>query len=256
MNLCRSEWKIAALALGATCSLLAQPPAGGRGFGGFGFGGGMGLGNLTSKTITGAPFSATQTTQHTQTLSNGNTIQRQNTAQVYRDNEGRVRIESSFTETTSSGTQTVSEITLYDPVAGFVYRLNPQKMTGVQSPIRQRPAPPAGSTPPSNPNVTTVSLGTNNNINGVTATGTQVTRTIPAGTVGNTQPIQIVRVTWVSTTLQIPVQVIVTDPRTGTQTMNLTNIVQTEPTSTLFVVPSGYTITSAPGRGSRPNFRR
>jgi hypothetical protein len=252
MNLFRSNWKIAVLALSATCWLQAQPPGGGRGFGGFGFGGGVGLGNLAGRT--GAPFSATQTTQFTQTLSNGNVIQRQDKADVYRDGQGRVRTESSFTRTTSSGAQTVSEITIYDPVAGYVYRLNPQKMTAVQSPIHQRTAPPSGTTRPSNPDVTSQNLGTQT-VNGVAATGTQVTRTIPAGTIGNTAPIQVVRVTWVSTALQIPVEITVTDPRSGTQTMNLTNIVQSEPAPSLFVVPSGYTITSAPGRGPRPNFR-
>ena len=246
------NWKLAVPALGAACLLLAQSPVAGRGSG-IGFrwgGGGLGIGNLIGKTITGAPFSAKSTTQSTRALTNGNQIQRQEQAEVYRDSQGRVRIDTTFTAPTSAGSQTRTEITIYDPVAGYVYRLNPQNMTGVQSPIRQRTAPPAGSTQPDNNNVQTQNLGTQT-IHGVSATGTQVTRTIPAGTVGNAQPIQIVHVTWVATALQIPVQIAFTDPRTGNSIMNLTNIVQSEPSASLFVVPSGYSVTPAPGGGFR-----
>jgi hypothetical protein len=251
---CSLPSKFAVFALSAGCLLLAQPPAGGRGGrGGFGFGGGLGLASLTQKTITGAPFSATLTSQSAQILANGNQIQRQETAQVSRDGQGRVEINATLTRPSSSGTQTVNEITIYDPVAGYTYRLNPQKMTGVQFPIHQRTAPPNRPAPPSNPNVTTTSLGTQT-INGVSATGTQVTTTIPAGTIGNTQPIQMVRTTWVSAALQIPVEITVSDPRSGNQSTNLTNIVQGEPPA--ITVPSGYTITSPPARGPRGAFRR
>ena len=247
-----SNWKLAVLALGATCVLLAQSPAAGRG-GGLGFrftGGGLGLANLMGKAVTGAPFSAKLTTALSRTLGNGNQIQRQEQADVYRDSQGRVRIDATFTEPTSAGSQTRTEITIYDPVAGYVYRLNPQNMTAVQSPIHQRTAPANGSAPPANGQVQTQTqnLGTQT-INGLSATGTQLTRTIAAEAVGNTQPIQIVRVTWVATALQIPVQVTLTDPRSGNSMMNLTNIVQSEPSASLFVVPAGYTVTSAPGRG-------
>lgn len=247
-------YKFAIFTLAASCLLLAQPPGGGRGGpGGFGFGGRLGLGSLTGKTIANSPFSATLTSQSVQTVANGNQIQRQEKAEVARDGQGRVEINATLTRPSSSGTQTVNEITIYDPVAGYTYRLNPQKMTGVQFPIQQRTAPPNRPAPPSNPNVTTTSLGTQS-INGVSATGTQVTTTIPAGTIGNTAAIQIVRRTWVSTALQIPVEITVADPRSGNQSTDLTNIVQSEPSP--ITVPSGYTITSPPAGGPRGAFRR
>src|SRR5262249_21720269 len=84
-------------------------------------------------------------------------------------------------------------------------------------------------------------LGTQT-INGVPATGTQVTRTIPAGAIGNAQPIQAVRTTWISTALKVPVQVKSSDPRFGTTDRELTNIIQAEPDPSLFVVPSGDTV--------------
>jgi hypothetical protein len=246
---------IVVVALGAAYALLAQPPGGGRGFrpgGGFGGFGGAGLPNFAAKTITNAPFTATLTSQSVQTLANGNQIQRQETGEVARDSQGRVYVQTTATLPSSAGSKTVSSITIYDVVAGVVYRLNPQKMTGVQLTLHQRaaaPTTPTTTTTSSSSQVTTQTLGPQT-INGVNATGTQVTRTIPAGTVGNTQPIQIVRTTWISTDLQIPVEIVRTDPRTGNSSFNLTNIVMSANES-LFTVPSGYTVTAAPARGRR-----
>jgi hypothetical protein len=254
-----SNFVVGFLGLSAACALLAQPPAApGRGwFGRFSAGPGPGLGVLTNRTITGAPFSALATIQTQRTLANGTQLQQQEQSNVNRDSQGRVRIDTTFTVPTSSGSSTTrTAITIYDPVAGYLYRLNPQTMKGTQSSIptsnnSSQSGSSSGSgtrTGPNGTQVQTQSLGTET-INGVMATGTQVTTTIPAGAIGNTQAIQVVRVTWVSTALQIPVQVTVTDPRMGNSAMNLTNIVQTEPSETLFQVPSGYTLTTAPSRG-------
>jgi hypothetical protein len=242
---------IAVGGLGAASALLAQPPAR-RGFrleGGFG----GGFPNFAGKTISGSPYSANFSSQSVQTLANGTQIQRQETGEVARDNDGRVYTQITATQPGSSGSKTFSSITIYDPVAGYIYRLNPQKMTAVQSAIHQRTSttPPTAARPSSSSSqVQTQNLGTQA-INGETATGTQVTRTIPAGTVGNTQAIQTVRVRWVSTTLQIPVQITTTDPRTGNSSLNLTNIVHSAPSASLFTVPSGYTVTTASPRARR-----
>ena len=93
-------------------------------------------------------------------------------------------------------------------------------------------------------------------INGVSATGTQITETIPAGAIGNAQAIQVVRITWISTELKVPVQIKTTDPRFGNTDMELTNIVQAEPSASLFVVPAGYTTQQGGGRGPGGTPRR
>ncbi len=101
------------------------------------------------------------------------------------------------------------------------------------------------------PNTVTENLGTQT-INGVTATGTRITHTIPAGAEGNSLPIQIVRETWISDELKVPVLIKHSDPRTGTTTTQLTNIVRAEPDATLFTAPAGYTVQQGgpgPGRG-------
>jgi hypothetical protein len=227
----------------------------------YGLGGGAGLnGALLHGTVTGAPFSATETTQTQRTLSNGTQIERQQQSSIYRDTQGRVRIDTTFTPpaSTSGGTTTpVTVSTIYDPVAGYIYRLNPQNKTAVQSPIPQPKTTGTAPTrtPPAGVQTQTTNLGTQT-INGVSATGTEVTTTIAAGTFGNSAAIQSVRTTWVSTALQVPVQVTVTDPRLGNSTMNLTNIVQAQPDESLFQVPAGYTVTTRNSRFNGHQFMR
>jgi hypothetical protein len=86
-------------------------------------------------------------------------------------------------------------------------------------------------------------------IEGVQAEGTRVTETIPAGEIGNEQPIQIVNETWYSPELQVVVMTRHSDPRFGETTYKLTNIVRGDPSPTLFQVPTDYTIKDGPTFG-------
>jgi hypothetical protein len=79
-------------------------------------------------------------------------------------------------------------------------------------------------------------------MNGVEAKGTRTTRVIPAGREGNDQPITVVHENWISPELRITVMSINDDPRTGTSTMELTDIERGEPDAGLFQVPEGYTV--------------
>ncbi|HEX5736071.1 MAG TPA: hypothetical protein VF131_24805 [Blastocatellia bacterium] len=85
-------------------------------------------------------------------------------------------------------------------------------------------------------------------IEGVEAEGTRMTITIPAGEIGNEQPMQIVSESWYSHELQTIIMSKHTDPRMGEHTYRLTNITLGEPARSLFEVPSDYTIKeSIPG---------
>lgn len=238
-------------------ALFAQGPRGGGpgpggfgGFGGFGMRGPGILGAGTRVPITGAPYSATETVTTEQSLV-GNEISRKQTATVARDSQGRISTTETVTPAASSGKSPYTIQTIFDPVAGYRYELNSATMTAIQTPL---PKPRNGnSNPPprpANPNVTTTSLGTQT-INGVAATGTQLTETIPAGAIGNAQPIQVNRITWVSTDLKVPVEIKSSDPRFGTSDLEVTSIVEGEPSAALFVVPSGYTVKQG-GRGPGP----
>jgi hypothetical protein len=80
------------------------------------------------------------------------------------------------------------------------------------------------------------------NIEGVPASGVRSTTTIPAGDIGNLQPIKVVSEQWFSPDLQVLVMTRHTDPRTGETIYKLQNIVRAEPDRSLFTVPADYTL--------------
>jgi hypothetical protein len=188
-----------------------------------------------------------------QALTDGNQISHQNQSKVYRDTQGRVRIDH-----TTPGGETM--IAIFDPVAGFTYILDPSKQTAVK---RALPAPRQTSsdttaTPPHrhSPGTTqTEDLGTQT-IAGLATTGKRETETIPAGAIGNNQAIVVTREVWTSTALKVPVLIKTSDPRFGTTTMQLTNVVQGEPDPALFQVPSNYTVKTGGGPGMMGMRRR
>ncbi len=234
----------------ASIALLAQGPPpmrGGMREGPMGFGG-MGMG----ATVTGAPYSGTEVVQTQQTLANGSQISRQDTSKVYRDSQGRTRVERTMPAPPEAASQTPrTEITIFDPVAGYVYHLNAQKQTYSQMAIRQHGARPAGATDAIHArrgeNQAQTETLSAQSINGLTATGTRSTRTIPAGAIGNTSAIEVVRERWISPDLKVPVMMKTSDPRFGTTTMNLTNVTRSEPDASLFQIPAGYTLQTGQG---------
>jgi hypothetical protein len=88
--------------------------------------------------------------------------------------------------------------------------------------------------------VKTESLGTQT-IEGVSATGTRTTRTIPAGEIGNERPLEITSEVWTSPDLKTVVLSKRNDPRMGETVYKLTNIQRVDPDPSLFQVPSGFT---------------
>ncbi|HXG92878.1 MAG TPA: hypothetical protein VNN73_11000 [Blastocatellia bacterium] len=93
-------------------------------------------------------------------------------------------------------------------------------------------------------------------IEGVEAEGTRSTITIPAGEIGNEQPINIVSESWYSPELQTVVMSRHSDPRFGETTFRLTNINRSEPARTLFEVPSDYKIDEVMPRDMRFKIER
>jgi len=83
-------------------------------------------------------------------------------------------------------------------------------------------------------------------VEGVQADGTRTTLTIPAGQIGNDNPIQIVDEVWRSPDLQVIVHSEHSDPRIGTTVYSLQNISRSDPSPALFQVPADYTVTDSP----------
>jgi hypothetical protein len=218
------------------------------------------------KVVTGAPFSAVGVSETTQTLADGNHITRKTQTNLFRDSQGRFRKEitlSGFGPLAASG-QPKSFVIVHDPVASASFVLHPdtkvaEKMTGhgmkghgkgamkdaIKGKIdaRQQELMAEG-------NLKTEDLGTQT-VAGVPAQGTRITRTIPAGQMGNEKPINIISERWYSNDLQMVVMSTRTDPRIGTTTYTLTNIQRSEPNASLFSVPADYTVQEGGMMGRR-----
>jgi hypothetical protein len=216
----------------------------------------------------GAPYSLVQETHRSSTLADGTHIEETSrTAHMYRDSEGRTRMEVYISM--PHGSERAPElafVTIIDPVAGKSYSLNPHTQTATETGFpfagtlsRNAPTPSVGAgsgvvfqtrTPAmaeSAPQMTHESLGPQE-MDGVTVTGTRFTQTFPVGSIGNDRPIVVVRTIWHSEELGIDMLGEVSDPRTGNVTTRVTQLDRTEPDPALFQVPADYQITEAPAR--------
>lgn len=256
---------IGALALAA--AVYAQPPGpprNGRGLGARFLGAEAGM---PGRVVKNAPYSADVVSETTQTLADGNHIKQSSTSHVYRDSEGRTRREPSLQNLNAlaPNSNLPQVVFINDPVTGANYALDVTNRTATKSTwgrggMRGVPGAPGGPAPMAAgqgmrgpmrrnaQNVKTEALG-KQMIEGVQAEGTRETMTIPAGQIGNENPIQIVTETWYSPELQTVVLRKRTDPRNGESVMRLTNISRTEPASTLFQVPVDFKMTELPRRG-------
>jgi len=222
-------------------------PAGGMMGGEFGEG----------KTVTGAPLSGVLIVTRDTTLADGNKIHHESQTKIYRDSQGRIRREMSVDLVTpATGSVKRNVVMIVDPVAGQRYVINPDNKTVRAMPMHgprhngQGPTNAIGG--PGEPGaVNKEDLGTKT-VNGLQADGVRVTRTIPVGAIGNTNPINVVTERWYSADLQIPVMTVHTDPMMGTVTSKLTNVTRGEPDASLFQVPSEYKVET--GRPNEPMY--
>ncbi|MFZ6765434.1 hypothetical protein ACO0LM_00010 [Undibacterium sp. Di26W] len=83
-------------------------------------------------------------------------------------------------------------------------------------------------------------------IDGVRAEGKMRSYQIPAGEIGNKNAITVSSETWYSPELQMTVYSKQSDPRTGEWSYRLNNLKRTEPASSLFSIPEGYTVREMP----------
>lgn len=229
---------------------------------------------LDGKVVAGAPYSAQVASTSTQTLADGSHITHTVTATVARDSQGRTYRQQALNGIGPWSTEkNRTMVFVRDPVAQSYYVLSPDDKSAIHSRLSSHAGPPPGRRGPGGPGwsggnarppeprrrghlpvpvgdakgqgETVEALG-GQTIEGVWAEGTRTTRTIPAGTIGNDQPIKIVSETWYSQDLQTVVLSTHRDPRTGESTFRLTNIQRSEPAASLFQVPAGYTVKEQP----------
>jgi hypothetical protein len=226
--------------------------------------------------IAGAPYSAEAVTERVQTLADGNRIVQTSSSTVARDRQGRIRRDESLAIALPGSKGDAPKLEMIDdPVTGVQWRLDPQTKTAVKMVFPKmppsflnNPLPPPGAeltwsyssgapgsqitietlakrNAEADTNVNRVDLGTQT-VEGVPAQGTRITRTIPAGEVGNEQPLIITTETWYSPSLKVLVMSKAEDPRMGVTTYRLTNIQRAEPPASLFEIPAEYTIKDQP----------
>ncbi len=227
-------------------------PGGGMAFGEFGEGG----------TVKGVPVSGDFIVSRDTTLADGNRIHNETQSKVYRDAEGRIRREVGLNlMTPATGNVKRSMVLITDPVAGKRYMLNPDSKTAREMPMHgPRHADTSGGEQMNarmmgghgEPGAVTKEQLGSKVVNGMQAEGVRVTRTIPAGAIGNEKPIEVVTERWYSPDLQIAVMTVHTDPMMGTVTTKLVNVVRGDPDASLFQVPSDYK--TAVGRPNEPMF--
>jgi hypothetical protein len=216
--------------------------------------------------VIGAPYSGEEINEIVRTLADGTHVTRALPGvKVYRDSMGRTRTEQPM------GPDGLIIIEILDPVAHAKYILDAQHkvahrqelpaasadvpasravaLHGTASSIGSTDAGGEGSRllvrvagdGTSRPQMTNEKLGTQM-IEGVLTEGTRSTITWPVGAQGNDRPITATGETWMSPELHVVILSKGNDPRNGEQTHKVINLSRSEPDSSLFQPPPGYTV--------------
>jgi hypothetical protein len=232
------------------------------------------------------PFSADQILTQVLISSDGTHItQPDHTSKLYRDSMGRARLEVYYAPISAAqrAQPALMNITIFDPIEGARYLLNPTKKKAQKFPLPKRselPQPPnivqllagifmgsgvqggrAGvapavapdmgdsNSPPSN----NESLGTQT-MEGITVVGRRTTMRFPPRTAGSDREVVTTFEAWESP--ELGMMMLMTknfDSRSGELTTRLANLSRAEPDPSLFVVPSDYTIEEVPVPRSSPS---
>jgi hypothetical protein len=250
---------------------------------------------LMTKIVKGAPYSAELMIEDVQVLADGNRIVHKVTGRVYRDSEGRTRREEDRAPGQVASVSIVDPVANVsiglDPESRTAWKTSTSVATAIASRVpggtqvdpaelerrraieRELAGATAAGTVVAMPNQGT---GTRmikrssaapqwdektevlpaRNIEGVMAEGRRVTRTIPAGAIGNEQPIVTVSEEWISNDLQVLVMTKSSDPREGEHTYRLVNITRAEPNAAWFQVPPDYTVRESGVNRLAPAVRR
>ncbi len=203
--------------------------------------------------VLGKPFMATEVRHTMHVLGDGTRVKNSDTSLFYRDDRGRMRIESP------------TRILIYDPVSGFTYDLNPKAKSYYKTQISDRSThlsmaivgdrtytlysdrPARGEVADSNEQINNRDQSVTEDlppqvIDSVHVKGSRITLTIPAGTFGNDRDVKVVNERWYSDDLKVLVKSSNSDPRFGVTTYELTNIVQASPDPALFQAPADYVL--------------
>ena len=208
--------------------------------------------------VTGKPILATITITHTETLP-GNTISNTTTGTFARGADGSIYRDVKFTAIGPWAASGKAQEFAYirNVTNGTQYIVNVTKGTYRAFPIRDRNPSHDGKKDRPNASNSNNETVTDNPSGSYTdpVTNTvypvddrKVTRTIPAGAIGNLNAIVITSERWYSSALDLLLEDTHTDPRFGTTTYQLSNIGQS-PASSLFTPDPSFTQVQGGGFG-------
>jgi hypothetical protein len=201
--------------------------------------------------VTGKPFSATEVRRTVQMLADGTRLDQSQTSSFARDEYGRMRASNEKT------------VVIFNPVAGFTYTIDVPSKTYYKTPLSGRETTysiavagnrvsTSSSTGSAPAKVKGSTSGTPVEeelpaqlMSGLLARGSRVTVTIPAGTIGNGKDLKVVNERWYSDDMQILLKSSNSDPRFGTTSYELSDLVQAPPDPSLFQVPDSYLLRTA-----------
>jgi hypothetical protein len=207
--------------------------------------------NKPQTPVIGLPFSADLSVHMVQHLANGVALKFEVKGHVYRSAGGMERYDGTTVSTDPANAESTTLVYILDKVKHTAVFYNSKTMRATVQQLQDTSTVtvrflPLQETRIQNriikpENVTTTDLGKRTQ-GAMTLVGKRVTGTIPAGKVGNDQPLSVTGDVWVDPQLKLMVEEVEQDPLAGERTLALSNIHGEEPDSKLFEIPAGYTV--------------
>jgi hypothetical protein len=213
------------------------------------------LGNQSDADVTGAPFSAVEESMYSHRQDDGTLENRSSvTTHFYRDGQGRTRAERYEASYIGETKSWLKSIYIADPVAGFLYQLDPENHKATRWVWDAHARETAGAKnheifdghsveevaaiQEAESRAKTESLGTSE-IERLRVEGYRQSLEVPKGAIGNELPFEVVLETWISPELKVAVETTRSTSTTVRKTQ-LTKVDRSEPDPALFRVPADY----------------
>jgi hypothetical protein len=195
--------------------------------------------------IPGEPLTAVVELKSTQVLTDGSTNASKTIANIARDSQGRIYNERrELVSPSFTGNPQLLSFHIFDPETRLNTFLNPSTRLARQTtwhPPASAAEPNSGSSVSRDPLVEEKDLGTRT-MEGLLVHGTLRTRTVPATASGTDKAVVVTDEFWYSDELHLNMLEKRDDPRSGQQTVTVTQVDRSEPDQAMFQVPAGYKV--------------
>ena len=199
--------------------------------------------------VPNAPFSGVINVERTIVRPDGSVASFKTTRDIHRDSQGRIYNEvRRLLPVSSTAPPQIERILLYDPQTRTSTMLYPQRQEFTSGIVDRPPAtvPPAllygsttGQSLPASEFANEEDLGIQE-LSGLSVRGVREIQTIPPEKSQTGKEIVVSDEYWYSEDLRINVMIKHVDPRQGSVTMTVTQIVRADPDAALFEIPAGY----------------